>query len=217
MGIVFPMLKRVLLLITSFLGGFVVLSYELTAIRLIIPFFGSTQLIWCNIIGLVILALAIGYDYGGKIVDRYPPIRILYSLLSVISLFMWGGLLATIPVCELTISTLHSWAWPPSTVLFLGSLIAGLILFFIPMMLLGFITPLIIRLLNPSLKEIGHISGLVYCVSTFGSLTGIMVTTFVLHPFLGSSRSLYCLIGLMLTLLVIHMSIFRLQTAAYDH
>lgn len=211
------MFKQRLFLMTSFLGGFIVLSYELTAIRLIIPFFGSTQLIWCNIIGLVILALAIGYDYGGKIVDRYPPILILYSLLSIIPLFMWIGHLATKPVCELAITSLHLLEIQPSTVLFMGSLVAGLVFIFIPMVLLGFITPLIIRLLNPSLKEIGHISGLVYCVSTFGSLTGIMVTTFVLHPFLGSSRSLYCLIGLMLTLLVIHMSIFRLQTTAYDH
>ena len=106
---------------TSFLGGFIFLSYELTAIRLIIPFFGSTQLIWCNIIGLVILALAIGYDYGGKIVDRYPPIPILYSLLSIIPFFMWIGHFATSPVCKLTISSLYLLEIQPSTVLFIGT------------------------------------------------------------------------------------------------
>ncbi len=102
---------------TSFLGGFIVLSYELPTIRLIIPFFGSTQLIWCNIMGLVILALAIGYDYGGKIMDRYPPI--LYSLLSIIPVFMWIGQFATTPVYELTISSLYLLELQPSTVLFM--------------------------------------------------------------------------------------------------
>ena len=60
-----------------------------------------------------------------------------------------------------------------------------MILFCVPMTLLGCCTPYIIRLLLKSMKTVGEISGLVYGVSTIGSLVGIIITSLVLLPLFG--------------------------------
>src|SRR5262245_22526949 len=70
-------------------AGAAVTIVELTAVRVLQPFFGSTTLVWTNVIATSLAALACGYFLGGLLADRRPRAGLMMSLLTV------AGLLAT--------------------------------------------------------------------------------------------------------------------------
>src|SRR3712207_184689 len=72
--------SRGLLKLLVFVGGFSSIGVELTASRLIAPFFGSSTFIWAALIGLTLAFLSLGYFLGGRVADRYPRPDILYMV-----------------------------------------------------------------------------------------------------------------------------------------
>ena len=39
------------------------------------PFFGDSTIVWANTIAIVLVALSIGYWFGGRLADRHPHLR----------------------------------------------------------------------------------------------------------------------------------------------
>jgi predicted membrane-bound spermidine synthase len=76
----------------------------------------------------------------------------------------------------------------------LGVLLAATLLFFLPLALLGGVTPFAIRLSRPPQGEVGAVSGLIFAVSTVGSLLAALATGFLLIPNLGV-RAILALTG----------------------
>src|SRR6478672_2600118 len=79
--------RRGLLLVTVFISGMTSLSIEMAASRLLAPYFGTSQLIWATLIGLVLIYLSIGYWIGGRIADRWPRESVLYQITTIAGLF----------------------------------------------------------------------------------------------------------------------------------
>ncbi len=172
---------------TAFFCGMVVMMLELSASRLIAPYFGNSLFVWTNVIGLVLLGLSLGYYLGGRWADEKAEPKHYFSLVLGAGLWVFctpflassllPKLLAVFPNFALTVG--------------LGSFLAVLLLFVLPMVFLGMIVPFTVKLLAHQLKDIGSVSGRVSMVSTFGSLCGTFLPAFVLIPMIGTFRSFF--------------------------
>src|SRR5256884_3488468 len=78
-----------LLILLVFVAGACSLAVELSASRLLAPYFGTSLFVWANLIGLILLYLTIGYYVGGRLADRYPRPAVLYTL-TIIASFLIG-------------------------------------------------------------------------------------------------------------------------------
>ena len=71
-------LDKYYLFITVFFTGAAVLMLEILGTRILAPFFGTTVFVWSSLISVAIIALAIGYFFGGKVADSRPEWKIMY-------------------------------------------------------------------------------------------------------------------------------------------
>lgn len=188
--------SRAHLYITVFASGCVTLAVELSASRLIEPFFGTSNLVWATIIGLILLYLSAGYVLGGRWADRSPRPSTLYGLIA------WGaftvGLVpfAARPVLQLAVSGAAGY----DVGLLAGSFGATLVLLSVPVTLLGCVSPFAIRLAMQDVSRAGKVAGQIYAVSTAGSFLGAFLPVLVLIPNLGTQTTF---LVLSLTLLAV--------------
>jgi spermidine synthase len=173
------------LLFTVFVSGMTTLAAELAAGRLIGNVFGTSNIVWASIIGLILIYLTLGYFLGGRWADANPTPGAMYRALA------WGaftlGLVPYIagPVLRSAASALES-----LQVGILGaSFIAVLVLFIVPITLLGTISPYAIRLSVHSTSSAGRISGQIYAISTLGSFIGTFLPTLVTIPAIGTKNT----------------------------
>ena len=168
-----------------FFGGVSSIGIELSASRLIAPYFGGSTFIWANLIGLTLAFLSIGYAIGGRVADRYPDPRVLYTATAVAAFA--AGL---IPVLARPIFSASLGAFDRLAVgAFYGSLLGVLVLFAVPITLLGFVTPYAIRLRLDAIAHAGHTAGGIYALSTVGSIAGSFLPVIVLIPLFGTART----------------------------
>jgi spermidine synthase len=168
-----------------FVVGMGSLGAEIAAVRLLAPYFGASTIVWANTIGVVLVALSVGYWLGGRLADRRPELRGLCLVALVAS-----GLLALVPfvadpLLDLAVDALDS----VSAGAFLGSLLAVLALVAVPVLLLGAVAPYAIRLGVTTLEEAGRVSGRLYAISTAGSLVGTLASALLLIPLVGTRRT----------------------------
>ncbi|CAN5193484.1 fused MFS/spermidine synthase [soil metagenome] len=178
-----------------FVVGIATLGAEIAAARLLAPFFGASTIVWANTIGVVLVALSVGYWYGGKLGDRFPDPRKL-------CLTVLGGaaLIALIPfVAQPFFSVAVSALDDIEAGAFVGSLFAVLALFAIPIAVLGTASPWAIRLAVDEVQNAGTVAGRLYAISTVGSLLGTMISALLLIPFVGTQRT-FVVFALMLAI-----------------
>ncbi len=153
-------------------SGIVSMGLEILAGRVIAPDFGSTVYTWGSIIGVSMLALSIGYHYGGKSSSKIRGIRDLEKFLVLTS----GYIIFVMVAGELILS--QAAALPVPSIY--ASLVPVAILFGPPTYFLGYISPYAVQLSSKNSK--GEASGHFYAIGTAGSIIGAFGTTFVLVP-----------------------------------
>lgn len=188
-----PNISNLYLYVAVFIGGMTTLAIELSASRLLGSVFGTSNLVWANVIGLMLLYLTIGYTLGGRWADRSPYHTTFYRIL-IIAAF----LSALIPLVSRPVLSIAARAVVGAeAALALGSFISVLILFSIPITLLGCVSPFAIRLCVQDVESAGKVSGRVYAISTLGSLLGTFVPTLFLIPELGTFRTFLLFAGIL--------------------
>ena len=168
-----------------FVVGMSTLGAEIAAARLMAPFFGASTIIWANTIGIVLVALSIGYWFGGRLADRHPHLRGLCTLVLAASVLLGLVPFVADPLLSLTVSAFEN----ISIGTFAGSLIGVLVLVAVPVLMLGAVSPWAIRLRMERLEESGETAGRLYAISTVGSLAGTFLSSLVLIPLAGTQRT----------------------------
>jgi spermidine synthase len=162
------------------------LAIEICASRLLAPYFGSSTIVWANLIGLVLLALSLGYWLGGRLADRRPSERLLGWIVLAAAVLVAAVTFLTRPLLDLAATGLDEL----SAGAVIGSFFATLLLFAPPVVLLGMVSPFAIRLALDSVGSAGAVAGRLYALSTAGSLLGTFLSALVLIPAIGTQRTL---------------------------
>jgi len=176
-------MNRRYLYFTVFASGMTTLAIEFAASRLLGSVFGTSNLVWASIIGLILIYLTVGYFVGGWWADRSPRPKTFYAIL------VWGAFLSgLIPFVARPVLRLAADAFDELQVgVLAGSFTAVLILFSIPITLLGVISPFAIRLALKDSREAGQVSGRIYAISTLGSFVGTFLPVLIMIPLMGTA------------------------------
>lgn len=153
--------------------GWFVMELEILGVRALSPYFGSAvYVVMGSVVGVFLLSLSAGYMLGGWLSIKANIQRALG-----ISLILAGAWLCAMPVfiepvCDGMYNAGLGEKW--------GSLAASIILFGLPTMLLGTVTPAAVRWLTTQASDSGVNAGLVLALSTAASFAGCIVTAFYL-------------------------------------
>ena len=183
------------LYVLVFTVGISTLGAEIAAARLLAPFFGASTIVWANTIGVVLVALSVGYWWGGRLGDRYPDVRRLCLVVLAAAALVTLVPFVAQPFFEVSVDALDE----IEAGAFVGSLFGVLFLIAIPVAILGTVAPWAIRLAVPDVEHSGRVAGRLYAISTVGSLLGTMLAALLLIPFVGTQRT-FVLFGLALAL-----------------
>ncbi|MBM3878262.1 MAG: hypothetical protein FJ387_00830 [Verrucomicrobia bacterium] len=185
-----------------FLTGFAIMVLEIIGARYLAKDFGSSFYVWTSQIGMVLVALALGYALGGVLADRHPRTRVLGHLL-----LPAGLLTALIPsfaprllnaiILRHPLGTDIPLLWQK-----LDPALGSAVIFLLPCLALAAAPPFLIRWATQRVAHVGQVSGQVFAASTTGSIAGVFVSGYVLIDVLSLSEifqatgALVALIGL---------------------
>ena len=176
-----------------FLTGACVLVMEVLAVRVLSPYYGNTIFTVSSVITVILLALSVGYYAGGVAADRHPTQERFFGLILgsgvvLLLLHLLGTL--TLPSVSSALS------------IEVGPLVSAAMMFLLPAVLLGMLSPYAIKLQSLSVPEqgVGSVAGTIFFWSTLGSITGSLLAGFVLIPRVGVDRVLIA-VGVLLVAL----------------
>lgn len=177
--------------IVNFIAGAVVLTFELTAARIVAPYTGASTYIWTSIIGVILAALALGYAWGGRFADRrHQQLDIAFLLFASALLILLVNFFKDPLLSSLTDNGLS---------LQIQALLASIALFAAPTFLLGAISPYLARLSITEVKTSGQRLSRISAWGTAGSLFGTFLTGYVLFGFVSTKH----ILGWLATVLIV--------------
>jgi len=185
--------------ILTFTSGAIIMALEIVTSRILTPVFGSTIYTWGSLIGVILSGLSLGYFLGGKVSDKNPKFEKICGIVFSVGLFIVGIPFFASTILDFSLIILPASQFTP--------LIATFLLLILPSVLLGFVSPYVIKLGTNTLQKIGNISGNLYSIATVGSILGTFTTIFVLIPNLAVNQIIF---GLGIILIVI--SLIGLKT-----
>lgn len=197
-----------LLLAVAAATGAAVMIVELLAVRLLAPWFGQSQIVWTNVIGVVLVALAAGQVLGGRWAEARRGSRPAALLVGA------GALCLALPdvVAALAPALLPGDLMLEEALPFVhwGSLLVALLAVGVPMAALGAVTPRLLRLARDVERRPAQAAGRLLAAGTLGGLAGTFGATHVLLPAFGSALSVRLAGGL---LVVCGLCVGRLRPA----
>lgn len=165
--------------------GAAIMIVEILGAKMLAPYFGTSHFVWTAQIAVTLVALAIGYYAGGRLVDHSPQLSRLYWAILAAAVYLGLTVLIVEPV---------GW-WCLDFNLAVGSLLASTFLFFAPLALLAMAGPFFIRVLTIAVAGVGGNVGRLTAMSTLGSFAGTVLIGYVFIPFLPNSITMYATSG----------------------
>ncbi len=183
-----------------FFGGFVIMVLEMIGVLYLAKDFGSSFYVWTSQIGVILMALSLGYAIGGSLADRFQRTAFLAPALAVAGVFIFCIPQLSPPLINAIVNR-HppgeniSMLWMKVDPAF-----GSAVIFFLPCFVLAILSPYMIRITARQLDEVGKISGLIYAASTVGSIGGVFVSGYILIDYLTVS-AIFRVMGLLVMVL----------------
>ncbi len=168
--------------LTAAINGAAIMIVEILGAKMLAPYVGTSHFVWTAQIAITLVALAVGYFFGGWKADRTSSVGWLYG-----SVFAAGAYLC---LAVLVIEPLAYWALDIRLGLALGCLLTAAILFFVPLALLAMTSPFLVRFITISLTGVGGNVGRLSAISTLGSVIGTVLIGYILIPLLPNSSTM---------------------------
>jgi len=159
------------ILTAAFVSGAAVMLVEIVGTRVLTPFFGVGLYVWSALLVVTLGSLSVGYYVGGWLADRHSGAALPFELIIA------GAGVAIAPVLRVPLLRMLDGAD-----LRLGALVSALILFGPALCAMGMVSTTAVKLAVQGSSETGRSAGLVYAVSTLGSLLGTLMAGFWLVP-----------------------------------
>lgn len=175
-----PGLRRYLYA-TAALTGACIMIVEILGAKMLSPYVGTSHFVWTAQITVTLVALALGYYAGGRLVDRSQQLGRLYWCIlgAALYLALTVGFCGTVAYACLRFN------------LAMGSLLAAAFLFFVPLALLAMVGPFVVRMLTQAVHSVGGTMGRLTAISTLGSVAGTILIGYVLVPYFRNSLTMY--------------------------
>lgn len=166
-------LEHRFLFVVAAWASFATMAVEMLFARIAASYFGSGIAVWGSIITVLLLAMAVGCLWGGRLSQKpRPHSAVLYRLVLALSLSMLPlVLLAPVALAEISY-------WLPDSRY--GSLLGAALLLSAPGVLAGVLAPYITRLIVTRVEEAGSRVGQLSAVTTLGSAAGTIVPSYYL-------------------------------------
>lgn len=170
-----------------FLGGFAVMVLEMIGARYLAKDFGGSFYVWTSQIGVILIALSLGYVVGGTLADRYNRATPLFWWLALAGLITFFIPSFADPLISWIVMRHPAEQSIPLVWQKLDPAIGSALIFLFPCFVLATLSPYMIRILSQHVSRVGRISGLVYAASTVGSIAGVFISGYYLIDHFGLS------------------------------
>jgi spermidine synthase len=171
-----------------FISSACTLVIELIAGRIMAPYVGVSLYTWTSIIGIVLAGMTVGNYLGGVVADRQASQRTL-------GVIFIGGSVACVLILVITdfvIGQTFRLSLLPRIVAYTTAI------FLLPSLVLGMVSPLVVKLALADLQRTGNTVGTIYAFSTAGSIVGTFLTGFWLISWLGTRSIVWIVAGVLL-------------------
>ena len=185
-----------------FLSSAALLVLEMVAGRLLAPYIGVSLYSWTSIIGVILAGLSLGNWIGGIRADRGADERSAARVLVLAGLYSLGSLAL---LSQLAAGVVGSGAG-----LLASSFLLTALLFFVPAVLLGVVTPLLTTLALRLDDRTGHVVGRMHALAAVGSIAGTFAAGYWLIQYFGTYM---VVIGTAALLLLLAIPLFRLRAS----
>jgi predicted membrane-bound spermidine synthase len=163
------MTNKYFFFILAFIEGFVLMSVELTAGRMLSVYFGTSLMVWAFVLGITLLFLALGYFFGSYLSHNND--RTLRHL-ELVLILLFSALIITTAYQYIS----QFFIFHTSFYLALGC--SAVILIGLSALCCGAITPLIIQVFTLKFINIKSISGKILGLSTIGGVLAVFLCAF---------------------------------------
>ena len=181
--------------VISFFTGAATMVLEMTGSRLVAPYFGTSLIVWTALIGIIMTSLCIGNGLGGSVADKRPEgkllgrILITAAVIIAVTAYMSNYILTSLQGISMNI--------------YLASVVASIVIFALPSVLLGMVSPFVARLAMQDVNSSGAVVGRLSALNAAGSIMGTFLGGFVLISLFPSGVILILLSSLIALLSVL--------------
>jgi spermidine synthase len=166
------------------LTGAIVLGVEVLASRIQMPYFGVSLYIWASILTITLICLALGYFHGGRLTRQQSAQELRFTFGTYIG---YGSIALS---CA-ALAYAYVFPWLATLDLVAGSFLACIFLMGVPLILFSALNPIVMVLVRADSQGAGDAgAGMVFFVSTLGSVLGVLITAFIFIPLFSNTVGL---------------------------